>query len=127
MESRVIETWTETLEEVAVDDPSAAEEVVVDDPGFAVVDDPMFAPEAMPASIIAILKYMDELEPNARYFTRQQDTRGECSKTRGKLRKFARANPDHPAIAHWVQTKNWQPPDQVSLNHLIALIKTMIK
>jgi|AntRauTorckE5430_2_1112549.scaffolds.fasta_scaffold17970_1 chitodextrinase len=111
MESRVLQIWTETLEEEAVDDQVADEEEVV----------------AMPASITAIVKHMDDLEPNARYYTRQQDTRGECSKTRGKLRKFAKANPDHPAIAHWVLTKNWQPPDQVALDHLIALIKTMIK
>ena len=86
-----------------------------------------------PKSVTAIVKYMDELEPTKKYYARQKDTRNECSKTRKKMRDFARTNPTHPAVAHWVESGkvqkigDWQPPDQETLNHMIALIKTMIK
>jgi hypothetical protein len=81
----------------------------------------------MPESITSLIHYMDKLEPQQNYFKRQQDSRGECSKTRGKLRKFARAKPNHYAVAHWVKSKKWQPPNQETLDHMITLIKTMIK
>jgi len=83
--------------------------------------------DPMPKSITAIIHYMDELEPDEDYYRRQADNRGECSKIRKKLRKFAKKNPSHPAIKYYVETKDWQPPDEATLNALIDLIKTMIK
>jgi len=83
-------------------------------------------PDPMPESITEIIHYMDELEPDKHYYARQADSRGECSKTRKKLRNFAKNNPDHLATKHWLESKNWQPPDQEALNALIDLIKTMI-
>ena len=47
--------------------------------------------------------------------------------TRAKLRKFAQANPEHPAIAHWCTTNKWAPPNEEVLYLMIDLIKTMIK
>jgi len=69
---------------------------------------------------------MDELEPGQEYYNRQADSRGGCSGTRGKLRKFAKKNPDHPAVRHWVETNSWRSPDAATLFCLIDLIKTMI-
>jgi hypothetical protein len=84
-------------------------------------------PEEWPTSITAIIQYMDVLEPGKQYFQRQQDSRGECSRTRKKLRTFARANPEHPAVKHWTRTQSWTPPDQAALGATIRLLKTMIK
>ena len=81
----------------------------------------------LPKSITAIIRLMDVLEPGHFWYDRQKDTRGECSKTRAKLRKFARANPDHPAIAHWCITKKWAPPNVEVLYLMIQLMKEMIK
>ena len=88
---------------------------------------PNLSPLFMPSSIDEIIHYMDELEPDQDYYERQQDSRGGCSGTRGKLRKFAKKEPDHPAVNHWVETKQWEPPNAASLHALIELIKTMIK
>ena len=78
-------------------------------------------------SITNIIKYMDKLEPDKNYFGRQVDGRGECSRTRLKLRNHARKHPDDPATSHWCQTGKWEPPNQDVLDNLMALIKTMIK
>jgi len=78
-------------------------------------------------SLAGIIRYMDRLEPGQNYYKRQQDTRGGCSGTRGKLVKYAKTYPEDPAILHWVQTKKWGPPTQEALDNLIALIKTGIQ
>ena len=87
---------------------------------------PVPVPDPLPGSITEIIHYMDELEPDEHYYARQADSRGECSRTRRKLRKFAKQNPGHPATEHWIETNKWQPPDEKTLNALIELIKTMI-
>lgn len=84
-------------------------------------------PDPLPKTFDDIIRYMDQVEPDKNYYERQEDSRGQASKTRGKVRKFARENPDHPAVRHWIQTSKWQPPDQESLFALMDLIKTMIK
>jgi hypothetical protein len=81
----------------------------------------------MPASITAIVRYMDELEPDRGWYDRQRDSRGECSILRGKLRRFARSHPRSLATRHWLETGKWQPPDGEALSELVGLIKTMIK
>jgi len=68
-----------------------------------------------------------KIHPGQDYFERQADSRNGCSKTRGKLRKFAKKNPDHPAVKHWIATSKWQPPDKATLHAMMELIKTMIK
>lgn len=83
--------------------------------------------EELPTSIDAIIRYMDTIEPGANYHRLQQDSRGGCSGTRGKLRKFARKKPEHPAVRHWIETSNWAPPNKETLNAMIDLLKTMIK
>ena len=80
----------------------------------------------IPPSITALVRLLDKLEPGKKYFERQADSRDECSKLRGKLRKFARANPKHPAVTHWVKTRNWEPPDRKTLAALMDLVKEMI-
>ena len=74
-------------------------------------------------SIDAILRHMDKLEPSQGYFDRQKDSKGGCSGTRGKLRKLAKRDPSLPGIAHWEKTGKWAPPDQSTLDALIALLK----
>jgi hypothetical protein len=69
----------------------------------------------MPRSIDGIIHFMDEQEPDQGYYERQQDNRGGCSGIRGKIRKYAKKNPSHPAVKHWIETKRWEPPDAVSL------------
>ena len=105
--------------EVLSDSESKHEEYSDEDPYGTVFE--------IPASIDAILRFMDEREPGQNYHERQADSRGGCSGTRGKLRKFANKNPNHPGVAHWVETKDWQPPSKASLVALIDLIKTFIK
>ena len=50
----------------------------------------------------------------------------ECSKTRKKLRVFARKNPNNPAVKHWIKTEKWEPPDEDSLITLIGILKKII-
>jgi hypothetical protein len=92
-----------------------------------IIDQLIVELDVMPASIDEIIRYMDHLEPGLHYFERQKDSRNACSKTRGKLRKYAHQHPDDPAVRHWVESNNWQPPDQKALNALVGLIKTLIK
>ena len=80
----------------------------------------------IPDSIDGIIRYMDDLEPNKDYFWNQQDSRGGCSKTRKKLRTFARKNPNHKAVAHWTKSGKWAPPDHIVLDMLITLLKEKI-
>ena len=82
--------------------------------------------EAMPDSIDEIIRYMDFLEPSQEYFKRQEDSRGGCSGTRGKVRKMAKKDPNHPAVAHWTKTKNWKPPDEKTLDEIIKVLKSII-
>lgn len=84
-------------------------------------------PDPLPSSIDGIIRLMDKLEPDQGYFDRQADSRGGCSGTRGKLRKFARKNPGHAAVRHWVETSSWQPPNETAFRALVELLKTMIK
>jgi len=84
-------------------------------------------PDPLPKSIDGIIRLMDELEPDQGYFDRQADNRGGCSGTRGKLRAFARKNPGHAAVEHWVETGSWQPPNETTFHVLAELLKTMIK
>ena len=58
-------------------------------------------------SLTAMIRYMDEQEPGKNYYDRQKDSRGECSGTRAKLRKFAKLNPQHPAVHNYIETKSW--------------------
>lgn len=85
-----------------------------------------FNVNAMPSSIGGIIHLMDVLQPNRQYYSRQEDSRGECSKMRGKLRKYANANEDKLGVAHWVETKNWKPPSNEALSALMVLIRDMI-
>lgn len=89
--------------------------------------DPPKADLASLSSIDAILRYMDRLEPGKHYFDRQKDSRGGCSKTRKKLRTFAEKNPSHQAVAHWVATSSWVPPNEGSLHAIVVLLKTLNK
>jgi len=81
----------------------------------------------MPESIDGIIRYMDRLELGKSYYARQQSTGGGCSDIRGKLRAYAKKYPEDPAVAHWVRTKKWQPPNAASLKALIYLLKSMIR
>jgi hypothetical protein len=85
-------------------------------------------PNPLPESIDKIIKLMDTLEPGQDYYDGQQDNRGGCSGTRGKLRKFAKKeeNENHPATRHYLATNNWQPPDVETLLALFDLLKTKI-
>mmetsp|Transcript_18284 Transcript_18284/g.39523 ORF Transcript_18284/g.39523 Transcript_18284/m.39523 type:complete len:182 (+) Transcript_18284:142-687(+) len=85
-----------------------------------------FKIKTMPSSISDIIRLMDTLEPDRTYYVRQKDGRGECSKMRGKLRKYAKANEDKLGVAHWVETRNWKPPGNEALSALMILIRGMI-
>ena len=80
----------------------------------------------MPSSIGEVIKLMDVLQPGRKYYTRQEDKRGECSKMRNKLRNYAKSNGEHLAVAHWVETKDWKPPSNEALSALMQLIRDMI-
>ena len=43
-----------------------------------------------------------------------------------ELRTLGRA-PRTPGVEFWVTTSNWAPPNQTSLDAVVALLKTMIK
>ena len=76
--------------------------------------------------LTAIVRHLDKSEPHEDWYQRQMDNRGECSSLRGKLRKFARANPGHPATTHWEETGKWEPPNEEVLFALMDLIKSII-
>lgn len=84
----------------------------------------------LPQSIDEVIRLMDEREPAARFFERQIDSSGGCSKTRKRLRDLAATEPDDPAVAWWVAAGGgrghnvpWTPPDAASLEALINKIK----
>ena len=79
----------------------------------------------LPTSIDAIIRVMDAREPGANYHTRQADSRGGVSTTRGKLRTWARANPALPG-AYFALTGSWAPPDDEALEAIIVKIKEII-
>ena len=79
-------------------------------------------PDVMPTSISEICRYIDKyIDPG--FYERQQDNRGECSSTRGKLRKFAKKEPTHLSIRHWVETKNWEPPSEEAFFALVDKVQ----
>ena len=83
----------------------------------------------MPKSIDDIIRYMARQEPDQNYhLVGPMDIRS-------KLRPFAEANEDHPAVRHYVHNKaaedvklseRWTPPNRQTLNALMELIKTML-
>jgi hypothetical protein len=85
---------------------------------------------SLPDSIDEIIRYMDKNYPAKpgyhSYFVSQQDSREGCSKTRKKLRDYARKNPQDPAISHYVRNNKWNPPDQATLDLMVNLLKRMI-
>jgi len=81
----------------------------------------------MPATIDDIIRYMDQLEPSENYYDRQKDTKGGSSKTRGKLRKWAKSYPTNLAVMHWVETGKWQPPNEEVLLAIVNELKNLIK
>jgi len=81
---------------------------------------------SLPNSISDVIRLMDKLQPNRQYYKRQQDSRGECSKIRGKLRKYANANKDKLGVSHWIETNKWKPPDEEALSALMVIIRDMI-
>ena len=82
--------------------------------------------DEMPATLDAIIRYMDVLEPTKHYFEKHADSRNSCSQTRRKLQDFARAQPRHLAVAHWSLTGVWQPPNVQVLHAMIEILKEMI-
>lgn len=84
----------------------------------------------LPKSIDAIIRYMDKIYPAKpgyhSFYVSQQDSRAGCSKTRKKLRDFARKYPQDPAISHYVLDGKWDPPNQATLDLMVNLLKTMI-
>ena len=100
------------------DDPSLSLSVSTDEDNFQ-----------MPRSIDDIIRYMARQEPDQNYhLIGPMDIRY-------KLRPFAEANEDHPAVRHYVHNKaaedvklseRWTPPNRQTLNALMELIKTML-
>ena len=82
--------------------------------------------ETMPSSIGEIIRLMDTLQPGREYYSRQEDSRGECSKIRKKLREYAQSDAEYLGVAHWVETKDWKPPSNEALSALMQLIREMI-
>ena len=82
--------------------------------------------KSMPSSISGVIRLMDVLHPGQNYYARQKDGRGECSKMRGKLRKYAKSNEKKLGVVHWVETKNWKPPNDEALSALMIIMRGMI-
>lgn len=112
-------------DEVDEDEDEIVQEEEVDDE-VDEDDDEIALPDPLPNSLDGLIRLMDEIEPDEDYFERQADNRGGCSGTRSKLRKFANKNNDHPAVRHWVVTRNWGPPDEETCLAMMDLLKTMI-
>jgi len=112
---------------VAVPEPKQAAPIAEPTQAQRVAEPTQHVTGGMPDSIDAIIRYMDRIEPGKSYFRRQADSRDGCSKTRKKLRAHADKHPTDPAIAFWKQSGDWKPPDQGSLDAIVALLKTMIK
>ena len=85
-----------------------------------------FKIKSMPSSISGVIRLMDVLHPGQNYYARQKDGRGECSKMRGKLRKYAKSNEKKLGVVHWVETKNWKPPNDEALSALMIIMRGMI-
>jgi hypothetical protein len=81
--------------------------------------------EDIPSKITDVLQLMDALSPGSNFSNRRNDC---AKKMRVKLRAFARKeeHQNHPAVRHWVRTKNWRPPNKASLSALMVLIRDMI-
>lgn len=79
-------------------------------------------------SIDAIIRFMDKIEPEKKYFERQMDNRNGCSKIRGKLRKFARKkeNKNNDAVVFWLDTNKWHPRNTEELRAIVQLLTNMI-
>jgi hypothetical protein len=82
---------------------------------------------SIPRTLDDIIRLMDNMEPGRYYFDRQKDSRNGCSKTRKKLREYARKHEKDPAVKHWVETGKWEPPTEAALHALMDLIKTFVK
>lgn len=80
-----------------------------------------------PKSIDSIIKLMDKLEPGYNFYDRQVDGRGGCAIMRGKLRKHAtkvkKEQRKDIAVQHWIDTKDWCPPNKDALLAIIFRIK----
>jgi hypothetical protein len=81
--------------------------------------------DGIPQKITEILVLMDKLDEGKNYSKRRE---GVAKKIRVKLRAFARknGNENHPAVKHWLLTKDWQPPNVNTLSALMVLIRDMI-
>lgn len=91
-------------------------------------DDPLVEfdlEDDIPSKIPDIIKLMDKLDPDQNYFNRRANL---PKKMRVKLRAFARKeeNENHPAVKHWVSTKDWRPPNETTLRALMVLMREMI-
>lgn len=80
-------------------------------------------PGPVPTSITGIVRYINTHIDDGIY-DRQKDTRGECSKTRRRLRELAKRKPGHIAIRHYVETKDWTPPTPEALKALVGVIQS---
>jgi hypothetical protein len=121
----VADSWNATF-------PASIEEIIPE-PVASVTPEPVASVNAVdplttdwPTTLADILHYMDEMEPDQKYFARQEDIFGECSRTQSKLQQYAREFPHDPAVAYWVRTKSWEPPDGPSLDAIISLIKRIM-
>ena len=91
-------------------------------------DDPLVVfdlEDGIPSKIPDIIKLMDVLQPGQNFYGRRENL---PKKVRVKLRAFARKeeNLDNPAVRHWVDTKDWEPPNTSALSNLMVLIRDMI-
>lgn len=91
-------------------------------------DDPLVVfdlEDGIPSKIPDIIKLMDVLQPGQNFYGRRENL---PKKVRVKLRAFARKeeNLDNPAVRHWVDTKDWKPPNTSALSNLMVLIRDMI-
>lgn len=91
-------------------------------------DDPLVEfdlEDGIPSKIPDMIKLMDVLQPGQNFYGRRQNL---PKKVRVKLRAFARKeeNQDNPAVRHWVDAKDWEPPNTSALSNLMVLIRDMI-
>ena len=81
---------------------------------------------AMPQGIDGILRWMGQ-QDGKKYLEKQADSRGGCSKTRNKLRKYAEENHGHSAVIFYQQTSKWHPRNEEELNAIVSLLKNGCK
>mmetsp|Transcript_52823 Transcript_52823/g.128064 ORF Transcript_52823/g.128064 Transcript_52823/m.128064 type:complete len:444 (+) Transcript_52823:589-1920(+) len=83
-------------------------------------------PAVFPASIEELCRFIDaHVHPG--FLEKQQDNRQGCSRTRGKLRKFANKFPTHKGTKHWIETKSWKPPTSEAFVALVLLTLELYK